>query len=323
MTTALAHALNASLRDAMIADDKVMLIGLDIGQLGGVFRVTEGLQQEFGDLRVVSSPLGEAGIVGAAIGLAMSGYRPVCELQFDGFTFPAMNQIVTQLAKYRHRSEGKVSLPVVIRIPFGGGIGAIEHHSESPEAYFAHTAGLRVICPSNSQEGYDLLGEAIRCDDPVIFLEPKRSYWAKSELLTDTVPYDFERARIARPGSDLTLVTYGALMPAAAKVAATLEGEGKQVEVIDLRSLSPLDDATVVESVRRTGRLVIAHEASQSGGIAGELATRVQEQAFYELEAPILRVTGYDTPYPASRLEHDWLPNVDRILEACDTSFSH
>lgn len=323
MTTALAHALNASLRDAMNADDKIVLIGEDIGQLGGVFRVTAGLQQEFGDQRVVSSPLGEAGIVGAAIGLAMAGYRPVCELQFDGFTFPAMNQIVTQLAKYRHRSEGKVSMPVVIRIPVGGGIGAIEHHSESPEAYFAHTAGLRVVCPSNSQEGYDLLGEAIRSDDPVIFLEPKRSYWAKSELLTDAVPVDFERARITRPGSDLTLVTYGALMPAAAKVAATLEGEGKQIEVIDLRSLSPLDDATVVESVRRTGRLVIAHEASQSGGIAGELATRVQEQAFYELEAPILRVTGYDTPYPASRLENDWLPNVDRILEACDRSFTH
>ncbi len=323
MSTALAHALNASLRDSMNADDKIVLIGEDIGQLGGVFRVTAGLQQEFGDLRVVSSPLGEAGIVGAAIGLAMAGYRPVCELQFDGFTFPAMNQIVTQLAKYRHRSEGKVSMPVVIRIPFGGGIGAIEHHSESPEAYFAHTAGLRVVCPSNSQEGYDLLGEAIRSDDPVIFLEPKRSYWAKSELLTDAVPVDFERARITRTGSDLTLVTYGALMPAAAKVAATLEGEGKQIEVIDLRSLSPLDDATVVESVRRTGRLVIAHEASQSGGIAGELATRVQERAFYELEAPILRVTGYDTPYPASRLETDWLPNVDRILEACDRSFTH
>ncbi len=327
MSTALAHALNQGLRDAMEADEKVMLIGEDIGQLGGVFRVTEGLQQDFGDLRVVSSPLGEAGIVGAAIGLAMAGYRPVCEIQFDGFTFPAMNQIVTQLAKYRHRSEGKVSLPVVIRIPVGGGIGAIEHHSESPEAYFAHTAGLRVVCPSNSQEAYDMLGEAIRSNDPVIFLEPKRSYWAKSELRTDASPAaltaDFDRARIVRPGTDLTLVTYGALVPAAQQVARTLEEEGRQIEVIDLRSLSPIDDKTVVDSVRRTGRLVIAHEASQSGGIAGELATRVQEQAFYELEAPILRVTGYDTPYPASRLEHDWLPNVDRMLDACDRSFEH
>lgn len=331
MSTALAHALNRGLHDAMEADEKVMLIGEDIGQLGGVFRVTEGLQQDFGDLRVVSSPLGEAGIVGAAIGLAMAGYRPVCEIQFDGFTFPAMNQIVTQLAKYRHRSEGKVSLPVVIRIPVGGGIGAIEHHSESPEAYFAHTAGLRVVCPSNSQEAYDMLGEAIRSNDPVIFLEPKRSYWAKSELRTDldadsdteSAATNFELARIVRPGSDLTLVTYGALVPAAQNVASTLEAEGRQIEVIDLRSLSPIDDKTVVDSVRRTGRLVIAHEASQSGGIAGELATRVQEQAFYELEAPILRVTGYDTPYPASRLEHDWLPNVDRMLDACDRSFEH
>ncbi|MCA0380401.1 MAG: alpha-ketoacid dehydrogenase subunit beta [Actinobacteria bacterium] len=323
MSTALAHALNRSLRDAMTADEKVLLIGEDIGALGGVFRVTEGLQQDFGDLRVVSSPLGEAGIVGAAIGLAMAGYRPVCEIQFDGFTFPAMNQIVTQLAKYRHRSEGKVSLPVVIRIPVGGGIGAIEHHSESPEAYFAHTAGLRVVCPSNSQEAYDMLGEAIRSNDPVIFLEPKRSYWAKSELRTDAAAADFEGARIIRPGNDLTLVTYGALVPAAERVARMLEEEGRQIEVIDLRSLSPIDDDTVVESVRRTGRLIIAHEASRSGGIAGELAARVQERAFYELEAPILRVTGYDTPYPASLLEHDWLPGVDRLLDACDRSFEH
>ncbi|MDI6022743.1 alpha-ketoacid dehydrogenase subunit beta [Leucobacter sp. UT-8R-CII-1-4] len=323
MSTALAHALNASLRDAMRDDEKVLLIGEDIGQLGGVFRVTEGLQQEFGDLRVVSSPLGEAGIVGAAIGLAMAGYRPVCEIQFDGFVFPAMNQIVTQLAKYRHRSEGKVSLPVVIRIPVGGGIGAIEHHSESPEAYFAHTAGLRVVCPSNSQEAYEMLGEAIRGNDPVIFLEPKRSYWAKSELSAEPVASDLNSARIVRPGADLTLVTYGALVPAALKTAEAFAAEGRELEVIDLRSLSPIDDATVVASVRRTGRLVIAHEASQSGGIGGELATRVQEQAFYELEAPILRVTGYDTPYPASKLEHDWLPNVDRLIDACDRSFSH
>ena len=323
MSTALAHALNASLRDAMRADEKVVLIGEDIGALGGVFRVTEGLQQEFGEQRVVASPLGEAGIVGSAIGLALAGYRPVCEIQFDGFTFPAMNQIVTQLAKYRHRSDGLVSLPVVIRIAVGGGIGAIEHHSESPEAYFVHTAGLRVMCPSNAQEAYDMLGQAIRCDDPVVFLEPKRSYWAKGELRTDAAPLEMDRARIARPGDDLTLVAYGALVPVAEQAAKTLEEEGRSVEVIDLRSLSPIDDATVVESVRRTGRLVIAHEASRTGGLAGELAARVQQQAFYELEAPILRVTGYDTPYPPSRLERDWLPNLDRILDACDRSLSH
>jgi pyruvate dehydrogenase E1 component beta subunit len=323
MSTAMAHALNAGLRDAMEADEKVLLIGEDIGALGGVFRITDGLLKDFGEDRVVTSPLGEAGIVGSAIGLAMAGYRPVCEIQFDGFVFPAMNQIVTQLAKYRHRSEGRISLPVVIRIPVGGGIGAIEHHSESPEAYFAHTPGLRVLCPSTSQDAYDLLGQAIRSDDPVVFLEPKRSYWSKTDLDRSAPAGDMERARVVRPGADLTLVTYGALVPIALRAATTLAGEDRDVEVIDLRSLSPLDDATVVESVRRTGRLVIAHEASQSGGIGGELATRVQAQAFYELEAPILRVTGYDTPYPASRLEEDWLPNLDRILDACDRSFTY
>jgi 2-oxoisovalerate dehydrogenase E1 component beta subunit len=323
MSTALAHALNAGLRDAMEADDKIVLIGEDIGSLGGVFRVTDGLQKDFGQDRVVTSPLGEAGIVGSAIGLALAGYRPVCEIQFDGFVFPAMNQIVTQLAKYRHRSEGLVSLPVVIRIPVGGGIGAIEHHSESPEAYFAHTPGLRVLCPSDAQDAYDLLGQAIRCNDPVVFLEPKRSYWAKGEVDPSAPSLRMDLARIVRPGGDLTLVTYGALVPLALTTAAILAEEGRAAEVIDLRSLSPIDDVTVVESVRRTGRLVIAHEASQTGGIGGELASRVQAQAFYELEAPILRVTGYDTPYPPSRLEGDWLPSVDRLLEACDLSLSH
>jgi 2-oxoisovalerate dehydrogenase E1 component beta subunit len=322
-SSAMAHALNASLRDAMDADDKVLLIGEDIGQLGGVFRVTDGLAKDFGEDRVVTSPLGEAGIGGSAIGLALAGYRPVCEIQFDGFVFPAMNQIVTQLAKYRHRSEGRVSLPVVIRIPVGGGIGAIDHHSESPEAYFAHTPGLRVLCPSNSQEGYDLLRQAIRCNDPVIFLEPERSYWAKGEVDPAAACLDMEKARVVRTGDALTLVTYGALVPIATNAAAVLAQEGREIEVIDLRSLSPIDDLTVVDSVRRTGRLVIAHEASQTGGIGGELAARVQTQAYYELEAPILRVTGYDTPYPASRLEEDRLPNVDRILEACDLSLAH
>lgn len=323
MTTAMAHALNASLRDSMDADAKVLLLGQDIGQLGGVFRITDGLAKDFGEDRVVTTPLGEAGIVGSAIGLAMSGYRPVCEIQFDGFVFPAMNQIITQLAKYRHRSEGKVQLPVVIRIPVGGGIGAIEHHSESPEAYFAHTPGLRVLCPSNSQDAYDLLTQAIRCPDPVIFLEPKRSYWAKSNLDPSAPPQHMDQAKIVRPGEALTLVTYGALVPVASKAASILADEGVEIEVIDLRSLSPIDDATVVKSVQRTGRLVVAHEASQTGGLGGELATRVQAQAFYELEAPILRVTGYDTPYPSSRLEHDWLPNVDRLLDACDRSLAY
>jgi pyruvate dehydrogenase E1 component beta subunit len=323
-STAMAHALNASLRQSMECDPKVLLIGQDIGELGGVFRVTDGLRKDFGADRVVTSPLGEAGIVGSAVGLALAGYRPVCEIQFDGFVFPAMNQIVTQLAKYRHRSAGAVSLPVVIRIPVGGGIGAIEHHSESPEAYFAHTPGLRVLCPSNSQDAYDLLGQAIRCNDPVIFLEPKRSYWAKAEV--DTHPgrqtTELDQAKVVRAGADITIATYGALVPVALKAAKIMEEEGRDVEVIDLRSLSPIDDLTVIDSVKHTGRLVIAHEASQTGGIGGELATRVQAIAFYDLEAPVLRVTGYDTPYPVSRLEQDWLPNADRLLEACDLSFS-
>jgi len=323
MSTALARALNAGLRHSMESDDKVLLIGEDIGELGGVFRVTDGLAKDFGEDRVVTSPLGEAGIVGSAIGLAMAGYRPVCEIQFDGFVFPAMNQIITQLAKYRHRSEGAVTLPVVIRIPVGGGIGAIEHHSESPEAYFAHTPGLRVLCPSSAQDAYDLLGQAIACNDPVIFLEPKRSYWAKGDVDTTAAPLPMDRARIVRPGDDLTLVTYGALVPTAVEVAAAAAEEGRSIEVIDLRSLSPIDDATIVASVERTGRLVVAHEASQTAGLGAEVVARVQDQVFYSLEAPIIRVTGYDTPYPASRLEHDWLPNLDRILDAVDRSFTY
>ncbi|WP_084541405.1 alpha-ketoacid dehydrogenase subunit beta [Nocardioides alkalitolerans] len=319
----IAHALNRGLRDALAGDDRVMLIGEDIGRLGGVFRVTDGLQKDFGDLRVVDSPLGEAGIVGSAIGLAMAGYRPVCEIQFDGFVFPAMNQIITQLAKYRHRSEGAVSLPVVIRIPVGGGIGAIEHHSESPEAYFAHTAGLRVVSPSNAHEAYHLLRESIASDDPVIFLEPKRSYWLKGDVDTTVAAPAFDRAQVVHPGDDVTIVAYGALVPAALKAAQQYAEEGVGVEVIDLRSLSPIDDATILESVRRTGRLVVAHEASRTAGLGAEVAARVQDEAFYSLEAPVLRVTGYDTPYPASRLEEDWLPGVDRIVDAVDRSLEH
>lgn len=319
----IAHALNLGLRHAMEADPKVMLLGEDIGQLGGVFRVTDGLQKTFGDHRVVDSPLGEAGIVGSAIGLAMAGYRPVCEVQFDGFVFPAMNQIITQLAKYRHRSEGKVSLPVVIRIPVGGGIGAIEHHSESPEAYFAHTAGLKVVSPSTPQEAYDMIGLAIRSEDPIIFLEPKRSYWLKGDVTPRAAPNSLHQAATVREGTDLTLVAYGALMPVALKAAEVCHSEGRSVEVIDLRSLSPIDDATLIASVQRTGRLVIAHEASRTAGLGAEVASRIQDAAFHSLLAPVIRVTGYDTPYPPSRLEEEWLPGLDRILDGIDRSFTY
>jgi 2-oxoisovalerate dehydrogenase E1 component beta subunit len=323
MSTAIAHALNEGLRSVMEEDPKVLLIGEDVGRLGGVFRVTDGLQKDFGDQRVVDSPLGEAGIVGSAIGLAMAGYRPVCEIQFDGFVFPAMNQIVTQLAKYRHRSEGTVTLPVVIRIPVGGGIGAIEHHSESPEAYFAHTAGLRVVSPSSAQDAYDLIRMSVHSDDPVIFLEPKHNYWLKGEIDRAATPTPFGAAKVVHPGDDLTLVTYGALVPTAVKVAAAAAEDGRSVEVIDLRSLSPIDDATIFASVERTGRLVVAHEASQTAGLGAEIVARVQDAMFYSLEAPVIRVTGYDTPYPASRLEGDWLPGLDRILDAIDRSFTY
>ncbi|QWC86180.1 alpha-ketoacid dehydrogenase subunit beta [Nocardioidaceae bacterium] len=331
-------ALNAALRAELEADEKVVLSGLDIGELGGVFRVTDRLAKDFGTHRVITSPLGEAGIVGSAVGMALAGYRPVVEIQFDGFVFPAMNQLVTQLAKYRHRSDGRLSLPVVVRIPVGGGIGAVEHHSESPEAYFAHTPGLRVLCPSTPAEAYALLRAAIRSQDPVVFLEPKKSYWAKGEVDTAAGaadPVELDRARVVRPGRHLTIATYGALVPTALKAAAGLAtdgtdgpggpggpGGGIEAEVIDLRTLAPLDHVTVVESVRRTGRLVVAHEASQSGGIGAELAARVQADAFYDLEAPVQRVTGHDTPYPPSRLEHDWLPNLDRLLDACDVALA-
>jgi pyruvate dehydrogenase E1 component beta subunit len=284
--------------------------------------VTDGLQKDFGDLRVVDTPLGEAGIVGAAIGLALRGYRPVCEIQFDGFVYPAVNQIISQLAKLRHRSGGVISMPVVIRIPYGGGIGSIEHHSESPEAYFAHTAGLKVVTCSTPQDAYDMIRQAIDDDDPVIFLEPKRHYWTKGEV-TDTAPQPLARARVVRQGTDATLITYGPLVPTALEAAGVAADEGRSIEVIDLRSLSPLDMVTVRESVRRTGRALVAHEAALSHGLGAELAARIQDEEFHHLEAPVVRVTGYDTPYPPSRLERDWLPGVDRILNAIDRSMSY
>ncbi|MET8825656.1 alpha-ketoacid dehydrogenase subunit beta [Streptomyces sp. NPDC004610] len=322
MKISMVKALNNGLRGALESDPKVLLIGEDIGRLGGVFRVTDGLQKEFGEDRVVDSPLGEAGIVGTAIGLAMRGYRPVCEIQFDGFVYPAVNQIISQLAKLRHRSGGLITLPVTIRIPYGGGIGSIEHHSESPETYFAHTAGLKVVTCSTPQNAYDLLRQSIADDDPVVFLEPKRHYWHKGEV-TDEAPPPFERAQIVRPGTDATLIAYGPTVATALEAADAAAEEGRSLEVVDLRSLSPLDMATVRESVHRTGRALVTHEASLSHGFGAELAARIQQEEFHYLEAPVLRITGYDTPYPPSRLESDWLPGVDRILDALDHSLSY
>jgi pyruvate dehydrogenase E1 component beta subunit len=321
-TMSMAAALNAALRNRMEADPKVLVMGLDVGKLGGVFRITDGLQKDFGEDRVIDAPLGESGIIGSAVGLAMRGYRPVCEIQFDGFVYPAFDQIVCQLAKFYNRSVGQVRMPITIRIPYGGGIGAVEHHSESPEAYFAHTAGLKVVTCSNPSDAYWMLRQSIECDDPVIFFEPKRRYWAKGDVDLEATPADLHKAHVIRPGRDATLVAYGPMVATALDAARAAAEDGSELEVIDLRTLSPLDTDTVVQSVQKTGRLVIVHEASVTLGMGAEIAARVQERAFYSLEAPILRVGGFDTPYPASRIEEEWLPDVDRILDAVDRALA-
>jgi len=324
-TITLSRALNEGLRRSLEADPKVMIMGEDVGKLGGVFRVTDGLQKDFGEHRVVDTPLAESGIVGTAIGLALRGYRPVCEIQFDGFVFPATDQIVTQLAKMRYRSRGRVGLPVVIRIPFGGGIGAVEHHSESPEAYFAHTAGLRVVACADPADAFTMIQLAIASDDPVIFFEPKRRYWDKGEVDTSTplesaLPLD--RARTVLPGDDVTLLSYGPLVRSCVEAALAAREDGRSIEVIDLRSLSPLDMAAITASVTRTGRCVVTHEAPVYAGLGAEIAARVTEQCFYHLEAPVLRVGGFATPYPPARAEDHYLPDLDRILYAVDRTFA-
>ena len=318
----LAKAINAGLRKAMEDNPKVLIMGEDVGKLGGVFRVTDGLQKDFGEDRVIDTPLAESGIVGTAIGLALRGYRPVCEMQFDGFSYPALDQIFSQLAKFHNRSRGTVRMPVVIRIPYGGGIGAVEHHSESPEAYYAHTAGLRVVACSNPVDGYFMVRQAIACEDPVIFFEPKRRYWEKAELDTSVTPEPLFSSRVLRPGTDATLVAYGPMVRVALDAASAAEEDGRQLEVIDLRTISPLDLAPVLSSVRRTGRLVVVQEAPTSISVGSEIAARVSEQAFFSLEAPVLRVGGMNTPYPPSKLEEEYLPDLDRVLAAVDRSFA-
>ncbi|HEX6485313.1 MAG TPA: alpha-ketoacid dehydrogenase subunit beta [Nocardioidaceae bacterium] len=323
----LAKGLNAGLRAAMEKDPKVVVMGEDVGKLGGVFRITDGLQKDFGEDRVIDTPLAESGILGTAVGLAMRGYRPVCEIQFDGFVYPAYDQIVSQVAKIHFRSQGKVKMPVVIRIPFGGGIGAVEHHSESPEAQFAHTPGLKVVACSNPVDGYFMIQQAIACDDPVVFLEPKRQYHAdKAELdesltLADADP--LFSSRVVREGTDLTLLAYGPMVKTCMQSAEAAAGEGRSIEVIDLRTLSPLDMEPVVASVRKTGRAVVAHEAHVNLGMGAELAARITEECFYNLESPVLRVGGFDTPYPPSRIEEEWLPDLDRVLDAVDRTLAY
>ena len=315
----LAKALNEALRTSLENDPKVLLMGEDIGRLGGVFRVTDGLQKDFGEDRVFDTPLAESGIVGTAIGLALRGYRPVCEIQFDGFIYPAYDQIVSQLAKIHARSRGSVRMPVTIRVPYGGGIGAVEHHSESPEAYFAHTAGLKVVTCSNPADGHAMLQQAIASDDPVLFLEPKRRYWEKGEVDVAAAPAQpLWSASVARPGTDATLVAYGPMVRTCLDAARAAAEEGRDLEVLDLRSLSPLDLPAVLASARRTKRLVVVHEAPSNVGLGAEIAARVSEELYYEMEAPVLRVTGFDTPYPPSRSEEEYLPDLDRVLHAVD-----
>jgi len=323
MQLTLAKALNEGMRTAMERDKRVILMGEDIGKLGGVFRVTDGLQKDFGEDRVFDTPLAESGIIGTAIGLAIRGFRPVCEIQFDGFVYPAYDQIVSQLAKMHARSKGMLKMPVVVRIPFGGGIGAVEHHSESPEAYFAHTAGLKVVSCSNPVDAYFMIQQAIKSDDPIIFFEPKRRYWEKADVDTSMTPDSLWSARVVRSGTDATLLAYGPMVKTCMDAATAAEEDGRSLEVVDLRSMAPIDYPTVLESVRRTKRLIVVHEAPSFVGLGTEIAARVSEELYYEMEAPVLRVTGFDTPYPPSRIEEEYLPDLDRVLHVVDRSLGY
>jgi 2-oxoisovalerate dehydrogenase E1 component beta subunit len=305
----MAAALNAALGTALADDPRVLVFGEDVGTLGGVFRVTDGLAARFGEERVFDTPLAEAGIIGTAIGMAMNGLVPVVEMQFDAFAYPAFEQITSHLAKFRNRTRGRVSLPIVVRIPYGGGVGGVEHHSDSSEAYYTHTPGLRVVTPATPADAYHLLLESVACPDP------KRRYWSKEPIPADPGP-GIDQAVIRRPGRDVTLISYGGTVGTALETAAAATEEGWDIEVVDLRSLSPFDDVTVSASVRRTGRAVIVHEASGFGGYGAEIAARLTEQCFHYLQAPILRVTGFDIPYPPPKLEQHHLPSVDRILDA-------
>jgi len=322
-TLTMAKALNAGLRRALEADPKVVIAGQDVGKLGGVFRVTEGLQKDFGEHRVVDSPLAESGIVGTAVGMALRGYRPVCEIQFDGFVYPAFDQIVSQASRLHYRSRGLLKMPIVIRIPYGGGIGAVEHHSESPEAYFCHTAGLKVVTCSNPVDAYLMIQQAVASDDPIIFFEPKRRYHERGDVDESATPAPLHSARVVRPGTDVTLITYGPMVKTCLDAAEAATEEGRDLEVIDLRTLSPLDMAVVVESVQKTGRAVTVHEAQLNLGLGAELAARIIEQCFYSLEAPVLRVAGFDIPYPPSRVEEEYLPDLDRVLDMVDRSLAY
>jgi pyruvate dehydrogenase E1 component beta subunit len=316
-------ALNAALRDALHEDDRVLVFGQDVGRMGGVFRVTDGLQDEFGIERVFDTPIAEAGIAGAAVGLALAGWKSVVEMQFDGFAYPALDQVISHWAKYRLRTRGRVGLPVVMRIPSFGGIKGKEHHGESPETYYVHTAGLKVVVPSSALDAYRLLRLAIADPDPVIYLEPKSRYWAKEEgELTASGP-GIGEARVLREGGDCAIVSYGAMVTRALAAADAVARDGIQARVLDLRCLVPLDMTALADAVRETGRVVVVHEAPMTLGMGAEIAARTMEVGFDFLEAPVARVTGWDVPYPPASLEERYLPSIDRIAAAVRRTVSY
>lgn len=314
----MAQALQRAMRDAMAEDPTVHVLGEDVGALGGVFRVTDGLAAEFGEDRCTDTPLAEAGILGTAVGMAMYGLRPVVEMQFDAFAYPAFEQLTSHVAKMRNRTRGALPMPITIRVPYGGGIGGVEHHSDSSEAYYMATPGLHVVTPATVDDAYGLLRAAIASDDPVVFLEPKRLYWSKAQWSPEApaMVEPIGRAVVRRTGLSATLVTYGPSLTVCLEAAEAARAEGWDLEVVDLRSLVPFDDETVVASVRRTGRAVVVHESNGFGGPGGEIAARITERCFHHLEAPVLRVAGFDIPYPPPMLEQHHLPGVDRVLDA-------
>lgn len=314
----MAQALNRALRESMADDPSVLVFGEDVGTLGGVFRVTDGLTRDFGENRCFDTPLAEAGIMGFAVGLAMNGMRPVVEMQFDAFAYPAFEQVVSHVAKMHNRTRGAVKMPIVIRIPYGGGIGGVEHHCDSSEAYYAHTPGLTVLAPANAEDAYWMLREAIASDDPVVFLEPKKLYWAKDDADFSRPRPGIGQAAVVRDGTDATLIAYGPSVVIALEAADVAASEGRSLQVVDLRSITPFDDETVCAAVRSTGRAVVIAEAPGFASVASEIVARVSERCFNSLHAPVRRVVGLDIPYPPPRLERHYLPSVDRILDTVD-----
>ena len=315
-TLTLVQAVRDALLSEMTRDERVVLMGEDVGFNGGVFRATEGLQKEFGEERVMDTPLAESGIIGMAMGMALNGMRPVPEIQFMDFIYPAFDQIVSEVAKIRYRSGGGFTCPMVIRTPYGGGIRGGHYHSQSSEAYFTHTPGLKVVVPSNPYDTKGLLISAIRDEDPVMFLEPKRLYRSvKGEVPEEAYTVEIGKANVARPGRDVTILAWGAMVPVALKAAELCGPRGADCEVVDLRTLVPLDEETILESVRKTGRVVIVHEAPKTCGFGAELAALIAEEAILSLEAPILRVAGFDTPFPYT-LEHVYMPDAERVALA-------